>query len=86
MIANSSAVERCTDYLEDLHQRIAERFASSEARDRANRYLASLLGKVGRKNGWPIADGIGEDTPRGVQHLLNDACWDAEAVRDDLRE
>jgi SRSO17 transposase len=85
MIASSSAVEHCTDYLEDLHNRIADRFARSEARDRANRYLAGLLGEVRRKNGWQMAEGIGEDRPRGVQHLLNDACWDADAVRDDLR-
>ena len=33
-----------------------------------------------------MAEAIGEARPRGVQHLLNDACWDANAVRDDLRE
>ncbi len=33
-----------------------------------------------------MAEDIGEDRPRGVQHLLNDACWDADAVREDLRE
>jgi SRSO17 transposase len=87
MIAKAnSAVERCTDYLEDLHDRIANRFARSEARERANRYLSGLLGDVRRKNGWQLAEGIGEYGPRGVQHLLNDACWDADAVRDDLRE
>ena len=85
MIAKAnSAVERCTDYLEDLHDRIAHRFARSEAGDRANRYLSGLLGDVRRKNGWQMAEGIGEYGPRGVQHLLNDACWDADAVRDDL--
>ena len=87
MIAKaSSAVERCTDYLEDLHDRIANRFVRSEARERASRYLAGLLGDVGRKNGWQMAEAIGEDRPRGVQHLLNDAHWDPHTVRDDLRE
>lgn len=87
MIAKaSSAVERCTDYLEDLHDRIADRFARSEARERANRYLAALLGDMGRKNSWQMAESIGEGGPRGVQHLLNDARWDADAVRDDLRK
>jgi SRSO17 transposase len=33
-----------------------------------------------------MAEAIGEVTPRGVQHLLNDAHWDPDAVRDDLRE
>lgn len=87
MIARAnSAVERCTDYLEDLHDRIASRFVRSEARERVSRYLAGLLGDVGRKNSWQMAEAIGEDRPRGVQHLLNDAHWDPHAVRDDLRE
>ncbi|MGF1473255.1 MAG: IS701 family transposase [Rubrobacteraceae bacterium] len=87
MIAEASfAVERCTDYLEDLHHRIANRFVRSEVRERVIRYLAGLLGDVGRKNGWQMAEAIGEDRPRGVQHLLNDAHWDPHAVRDDLRE
>jgi SRSO17 transposase len=33
-----------------------------------------------------MAEAIGEARPRGVQHLLNDARWDADLVRDDLRE
>jgi hypothetical protein len=37
-------------------------------------------------NGWQMAGAIGEVRLRGVQHLLNDACWGADAVRDDLRE
>jgi SRSO17 transposase len=57
-----------------------------EVRERAFRYLSGLLGEVGRKNSWQMAETIGEARPRGVQHLLNDAHWDADAVRDDLRE
>jgi SRSO17 transposase len=45
-----------------------------------------LLEDVGRKNSWQMAEAIGEVTPRGVQHLLNDARWDPHAVREDLRE
>lgn len=87
MIAEqSSTIERFTARLEDLHARIARRFVRPEVRDRANRYLAGLLGEVRRKNGWRMAEDMGEDSPRGVQHLLNDACWDADAIRDDLRE
>jgi SRSO17 transposase len=32
-----------------------------------------------------MAEQIGEARPRGVQHLLNDARWNAELVREDLR-
>jgi SRSO17 transposase len=71
--------------LDTLHARIAGRFRRLEVRERARRYLAGLLGRVERKNGWQVAEAIGEQGPQGVQRLLNAAQWDAEAVRDDLR-
>jgi SRSO17 transposase len=81
-----SAVGRWSEGLEELHQRIAGRFARSEARQRVQRYLRGLLGRVERKNGWQLAEAIGEDDPQGVQRLLNTAKWDADLVRDDLRD
>jgi SRSO17 transposase len=72
--------------LGELHRRIGHRFARSEVRERVRRYLLGLLGCVERKNGWQIAEAIGERDPQGVQRLLNSARWDAEAVRDDSRE
>ncbi len=71
--------------LDALHARIAGRFARSEARARARRYLAGLLDRVERKNGWQLAEHLGEHGPQGVQRLLTAAHWDADAVRDDLR-
>jgi len=43
------------------------------------------LDRVERKNGWQLAEHLGEAGPQGVQRLLNGAEWDADAVRDDLR-
>ncbi len=73
------------DAVAELHGRIAHRFARSEVRERARRYLVGLLERVERKNGWQLAEAIGEVGPRGVQRLLSAATWDADAVRDDLR-
>ena len=78
-------IGRWADALADLHGRIAHRFARSEVRERARRYLGGLLERVERKNGWQLAEAIGEAGPRGVQRLLSAATWDADAVRDDLR-
>src|SRR5215217_6744758 len=78
-------IERWTGALADLHGRIAHRFARSEVRERARRYLVGLLERVERKNGWQLAEAIGETGPRGIQRLLSAATWDADAVRDDLR-
>lgn len=72
--------------LDALHGRIAGRFRRSEARNRAKQYLAGLLDRVERKNGWQLAEHLGESGPQGVQRLLNAADWDEDAVRDDLRD
>src|SRR5713226_4938176 len=71
--------------LADLHARIAPRFRRAEVRRRARRFLEGLLAPVERKNGWQMAEELGEHGPRGVQRLLGDAEWDEDAVRDDLR-
>jgi SRSO17 transposase len=82
---SSKPIEQWSAYLIELHEHIAHRFLRPEVRARAYRYLSGLLGEVRRKNSWQMAEAIGEARPRGVQHLLNDAHWDADAVRDDLR-
>lgn len=81
-----AAVERWPDALGELHARIARRFLRPEVRGRAVRYLAGLLSRVERKNGWQMAEQMGEAGPQGAQRFLNAARWNAEAVRDDLRE
>ena len=55
-------------------------------RERAARYLTSLLSPVGRRTGRQMAERMGEARDDGVQRLLNAARWDADAVRDDLRD
>jgi len=72
--------------MEELHGRIAPRFVRPEVRARVRRYLAGLLDRVERKNGWQLAEAIGELGAKGVQRLLNAAAWDADGVQDDLRD
>ncbi len=83
-VVEPSAVGWWSEALEELHGRIAHRFARSEARERVQPYLRGLLGRVERKNGWQLAEAIGEADPQGVQRLLNAAKWDADLVRGDL--
>jgi SRSO17 transposase len=71
--------------LAELHASIAPHFRRREARERARRYLEGLLGHSERKNGWQLAEALGERGPQGMQRLLNAADWDAEAVREELR-
>ena len=72
--------------LQALHERIAGRFGRREPRQRVLAYLRGLLGSVERKNGWQLAEYAGDATPDGVQRLLATYRWDADGVRDDLRE
>ncbi|MGX1152651.1 SRSO17 transposase [Streptomyces albogriseolus] len=45
-----------------------------------------MLGPVGRKNSWQLAEYVGHRTPAGLQNLLNRARWSPDEVRDDLQE
>src|SRR5436309_8682982 len=65
-------------------ERIGRHFARSEPRRRAAGFVRGLLSGTGRKNGWQLAEYLGDATPDGVQHLLARADRDADAVRDDL--
>lgn len=66
--------------------RIAGRFARVEPRLRTARLVLGLMSDLPRKNCWTIAEWAGERTPHGMQHLLSRASWDADGVRDDVRE
>ena len=69
----------------EVARRIDSRFARREQRAHAGRYLQGLISRVERKNGWQLAEQLGDPTPVNLQHFIARAEWDAEAVRDDLR-
>src|SRR5918912_1876717 len=71
--------------LDALAARIAPRFSRAEPRRRALAYLRGLLLPLERRNGWQLAEAVGDPTPDGVQDFLARMRWDADAVRDDLR-
>jgi SRSO17 transposase len=78
-------ISRGAQALTELSGRIASRFTRAEVRSRVGRYLRGLLAAVERKNGWQMAEELGDPNAHGVQRLLAEADWDEEAVRDDLR-
>src|SRR5712692_9651010 len=80
-----SIIRQGSQGLGELSVRIAPRFKRAEARKRVGRYLRGLLAPVERKNGWQMAEELGDPNVHGVQRLLAEADWDEEAVRDDLR-
>ena len=68
-----------------LLERVGPCFARRDLRSRAGGYVRGLLGRVERKNGWQVAEYLGDETPYGVQRLLGRARWDPDAVRDEVR-
>ena len=79
-------VARWAEGIERVHQCIAGRFRRPEPRRRALEYLKGLLSPVERKNGWQLAEQAGDATPYGVQRLLSGYVWEADLVRDDLKQ
>jgi SRSO17 transposase len=64
---------------------LGRRVRRVEVRRRLQRYLRSVLVGAERRNGWQLAEAMGEETPDGVQRLLTTAQWDTDGMRDDLR-
>jgi len=54
-------------------ERLAPHFPRIEPRQRALGYLRTLLSDVERKNGWQMAERLGDANPSAVQHLLGRA-------------
>ncbi|MEV4591060.1 hypothetical protein [Streptomyces chartreusis] len=51
--------------LDDLFLCIGLRFGRADLRRRMRDYVRSLLGPVGRENGWQLAEHAGHRTPDG---------------------
>ena len=77
-------VEEWAGELYTLKGRIRACFKRVEVRERAIDYIKGLLSMVERKNGWQLAEQMGESTPDGTQRLLNGSVWDVAGVRQSL--
>lgn len=82
---SSSPQEVWATALNKLSQQIRQHFARSESHQQALAYIQGLMSGASRKNGWQIAEEMGEATPYGMQYLLDRATWDCDGVRDELR-
>lgn len=67
-------------------ERWRPQFRRSNAHRHACAYLRGLLSSAERKNGWQLAEETGYNQPRSIQRVLDRSVWDADAVRDDLRD
>lgn len=79
-----ATVREWSEELDRVGERIAKHFSRAEPRNRALGYVRTLLSDVERKNGWQVAERLGDPTPYAVQHLLSRSAWEADALREEL--
>lgn len=75
------AVQSWAAQLEVVYARNAHHFIRSEPRHRVLAYLKGLLSNCQRKNGWQLAELMGEMTPDGMQRLVSVATHNTKCSR-----
>jgi SRSO17 transposase len=74
------------DELDILKQRLGPLFVRPEPRRQTGLYLEALLSGAPRKNGWQLAEQIGDARPWRTQRVLSHVQWDEDAARDICRD
>jgi SRSO17 transposase len=69
-----------------LKERISPVLGRAELRETAGIFLDGLLSGVERKTGWLLAEQAGLERPYRIQSLLGRSLWDADALRDRVRD
>jgi SRSO17 transposase len=85
-MATSLGVSGWRAELDGLLARFGRLFVRAEPREQAGHYLEGLLGPVERKNGWQLAEAIGDARPWRTQRVLSHVLWDEGAARDLCRD
>ena len=66
--------------LNALFARMGQLFYRPESRKHAEQYMRGLLAPLQRKNGWTIAEYVGESEPKALQRFLNLSPWDVDRL------
>src|SRR3954465_1772798 len=81
-----ATLELWASSLRDVKGRIGPLFQQARTAHSAGLFLDALLGPERRKTGWMRAEAAGDPGPWRQQAVLGRAHWDAEALRDVVRE
>ena len=74
------------DELDVLKRRLGPLFVRPEPRRQTGLYLEALLSGAQRKNGWQLAEQIGDARPWRTQRVLSHVQWDQDGARDICRD
>ena len=86
MLAEAESVLAWRDELDVLRERLGPLFVRPEPRRQTGLYLEALLSGAQRKNGWQLAEQIGDAQPWRTQRVLSHVQWDQDAARDICRD
>src|SRR5688500_12087384 len=81
-----TTLELWSTTLRQAKQRIRSLFAASSVAASANAFLDGLLGAERRKTGWMRAETAGDPGPWRQQAILGRSHWDADTLRDVVRD
>jgi SRSO17 transposase len=88
-MAEAVTVRDIADWDADLHaltEGLGWMFNRPEPKVTFGLMVRALLADVPKKNSWGLAEHAGLATPRPFEHLLDGAVWDADVLRDHVRD
>ena len=85
-ISVEKTLELWASSLRDVKERIRPLFSQERVARSAGQFLDGLLGNERRKTGWMRAEAAGDAGPWRQQALLGRGYWDADALRDIVRD
>src|SRR5580658_6827759 len=69
-----------------LKARVGRVFGRRELRETGANFLDGLLSGIERKTGWLLAEQSGAERPYRMQSLLGRSQWEADRLRDEVRD
>ena len=81
-----TTLELWASSLRDVKARIRSLFRQARVAGSAGQFLDGLLGNEPRKTGWMRAEAAGDSGPWRQQAILGRRGWDADALRDIMRD
>jgi len=82
----SKLKESIINGIDEVMNKLHSRFQSRSGREMARQYITGLMSTAERKNGWQLSEAMGQKTPYAIQQFIYRGNWNADEVRDELRE
>jgi len=83
MKIDKKILARVEQEMDKYHGRFEKYFPRSEPREQSRKYLQGLLSAQDRRNGWELAETVGDSVPDRTQRLLYRSSWDLNGVLDE---